>query len=171
MSLFCYLLPMCLNMKTKDCNMECNLGPADACIGLIPADGEAFDDIVDELSAWRSFKGFVCFIIVAALVFTFVFNVFYGIYHIENISIDNDGIAVAANKTVKKFNKGDAVIIRINDSFYCAEFSRKSDARSGIYAKVDEEDIFISDDMIEGRAEIILFPVSSFSAMMRGVTP
>ncbi len=155
-------------MKMKGTDIEYNNARTEAHIkkygriGLIPVEDRRFLDIADELSAWRSFLGFVYFITAAALVFSVIFCFVYGIYPVENISINGNDVAVVVNKTGKSFKEGDAVLFKIENRFYCAEFSGKSERRDGIIVKSGDEEVFISDDEIEGRAEFVLFPVRSF---------
>lgn len=131
-------------------------------IGLIPVRNEAFYDIADDMAAWRSLLSFIFFVIAAALAFTLIFNIFYGIYPIENVSIDGSETAVVVNRTVKSFDKDDVVIIKTDGYFYCAEFSEKAEHQGGIYVRAENDNIFIPDEMVEGRAEFVLFPVKSF---------
>lgn len=130
-------------------------------IGLIPSENENFAEIADDLAVWRSLLEFVDFVIVASMAFSIIFSVFFGIYPIENISIHGKDAAVSVNKTVRNFEKGDAVIIKIDDRFYCAEFLNES-GQHYITVKSGNDNILVSDDKIVGRAEFVFFPVSSF---------
>ncbi len=120
-------------------------------------------DLADKLSALRALKGFVYFLIAAALAFTCVFNFFYGIFFVEGARLKgNENVAVVVNVNKRSFEEGETVLVRNGSGYCCAEFTASDDSENGIYVKSDNGNIFIRNEEIEGKAEFVLFPVSCF---------
>ncbi len=114
----------------------------------------------DTLSALRSAKGLIYVVLIAALIFTVVFNSMFGIYSIPGARLkDTDGVAVVAEKTRKGLRNGDVVIVDDGNGCYCAELKVTED---GYYTGSEDEPVRLKEENIIGRARFVLLPVNRF---------
>lgn len=123
-----------------------------------------YNEMSDSLAALRSAKGFIYALIAAAVVFTCVFNSFFGVFFIDGAMLKGEGnVAVVARITPQTVQSGETILIKDEQGYYCAEVTGFSDDSEGdVFIRTQEGQKLIPAENIEGKAECILFPVSCF---------
>ncbi len=119
-----------------------------------------FNDTTDSLSAMRSANGWVMFIILSALVFTIVFNMFFIMEKVSEVSIRNSPVSVVAVNGDRFLNRGDVALVLRDEKYYCVRVKKKTD--DGIVALRGGKEISYSDDEIIGRTLFIVQPLVAF---------
>ncbi len=115
-------------------------------------------DMSDGLAALRSAKGFVYTLIAAAVLFTVIFNAFFGVFRINDaVTGSGDDIAVLVKLSPDDLKKGDIVVLSDGDGYYCAELTETA---GGLFTGSDENKRELSYGDIRGKAFFIVFPVS-----------
>ena len=114
------------------------------------------NDVCDRLAALRSLLEWTIFVVLAALAATILFNLFYRIDRVDNVTIrSHSSVYVVVRKDISALEKGDTVI---TDADRCA-----------VIADVTPEGLLLSEDsgktfytvrqnQIDGIAEIIVYP-------------
>jgi len=121
---------------------------------------QRYIEMTDFLSALRSAKGFIYFILLSAMIFTVIFNSLFGIFSIPGAELKgSDNVAVVAEKTARGLKDGDVVLVDGADGFCCAEIRT---AENGYYTGKEDDPVKLDENKIIGRVRFVLFPVSCF---------
>ena len=128
-------------------------------------------DVSDSLAALRSAKGFVYFLIGAAVLLNCVFHVFFGLFPVKSVSYKgNDEVVVVARISVGSYEKDETVLCFRDEEYFCARVSQPAPvAENGVYISTPQGQRIVDYENICGRAEFVVLPFTCFGDSVQGL--
>ena len=128
-------------------------------------------DVSDRLAALRSAKGFIYFLISAAVLCNCMFHVFFGLFSVKDVSYKgNDEVVVVARISLDSYEKDEVILCSRDGEYYCARVSQPAPyAENGVYISTPKGQRIVEHENICGRAEFIVLPFICFGDGVNGL--
>lgn len=115
----------------------------------------------DHFAALRSANGWFTFVILSALVCTVVFNLFFTLKKVDDVSIKGSPVSVVASYNgAGELSRGDVALIKEDDGYICVRVKKVTD--EGVTALRGNAEVVYPFDVVVGKARFLVQPLIVF---------